>query len=166
MQLAHGGNSALVVDCSALEGGLNEQHLDFVHRSGADGVHILANEQHYQMVRTALGENAIVGADCKMSRHDAMVLGEIGAQYIAVSSHRRANETDRKQELEMIRWWTEIFTPPLLAWDPETLETAGEQAQSGADFIAIGAPVWDHQHGPVAAMESLQQTFCRPRQAE
>lgn len=50
---------------------------------GADGVHLASDPYDYDAARRLLGPRAIVGVEVGLSRHDAMELGERGADYVA-----------------------------------------------------------------------------------
>lgn len=56
---------------------------DVAKRVGADGVHLVDDPFDYDAARRTLGPRAIVGVDVGLTRHDAMELGERGADYIA-----------------------------------------------------------------------------------
>lgn len=111
----------------------------------ADGVHIPATKTAlaaYGEARDILGTRFIVGVDVGRTRHDAMTLGEDGADYIAfgIPAHVEDRETARNRRLELIAWWSEIFEIPCIAGDVDTPEDARDLAASGADFIAVHIP--------------------------
>lgn len=111
----------------------------------ADGVHLPPSKSAltaYREARDILGGRFIVGVDVGRTRHDGMVLGEEGAEYIAfgIPAHVEDRETARNRRLELIRWWSEIFEPPCVAFDVETPDDARELAEAGADFIAVQVP--------------------------
>ncbi|MGH6864644.1 MAG: thiamine phosphate synthase, partial [Methyloceanibacter sp.] len=62
---------------------LIESDVGLAERLGADGVHIDADAATYTGARGRLGTDANIGAGCGSSRHDAMLLAEMGADYIA-----------------------------------------------------------------------------------
>jgi thiamine-phosphate pyrophosphorylase len=106
----------------------------------ADGVHLPARHNVAEVLREAretLGRGAIVGADAGTSRHDAMVLAEEGADYIAFGLP--TGETDRAaargRRDDLLAWWAEIFETPCVAFDVESVEEAAELAELGVDFI-------------------------------
>lgn len=111
----------------------------------ADGVHLTSRpgiEEAYAAARATLGDDAIVGVDAGASRHDAMTLGDAGADYIAFS---RTAETDGpapspEAQHELVVWWSELFVIPVVAFDVETPAEASEAIRSGADFIAVRLP--------------------------
>ncbi|HIE71875.1 MAG TPA: hypothetical protein EYP98_17775, partial [Planctomycetes bacterium] len=53
-------------------------------RLGLDGVHLTDGSRSVRVARKELGPDAIVGAFCGTSRHDGMVAGEAGADYVAL----------------------------------------------------------------------------------
>lgn len=113
--------------------------------TGADGVHLSARpeiEDAYEAARTALGPEAIVGADAGDSRHDAMTLGEAGADYVAFGRNPASYGTDaaRETQRELVAWWAEVFVVPVVAVDVETPEDASDLTACGADFVAVRLP--------------------------
>lgn len=101
----------------------------------ADGLHISASadiEERYAQARDLLGRQCIVGADAGTSRHDAMSLGEAGAEYVAFGGTLSPEE-----RLDMTAWWADIFEVPCVALGVSTSAEAGMLAAAGADFIGI-----------------------------
>lgn len=95
---------------------------------GADPATVVAT------ARAAVGKGQIVGVEIASGlRHDAMVAGEAGADYIAFSGAARH---------ALIGWWAEVFELPCVALgmsgagvaDPREVADLG---QVGADFIAV-----------------------------
>lgn len=122
---------------------------------GIDGVHIVADPALYAEARKRLGENASIGADCGLDRHAAMLLAELGADYVAFG--READDIDTiNQRAELIAWWSEIFVVPCVAWDVDSAEEAARLAALGADFVAPSASIWhdDDALGLIAAIDS------------
>lgn len=112
----------------------------------ADGVHLSWNKDSattYADARATLGERYFVGADAGRSRHDAMVLGEAGADYVAfgIPPHVEDRNTAEHRQCDLIAWWSEIFEVPCVACDVERPEHASYLAQAGADFIAVTMPI-------------------------
>jgi thiamine-phosphate pyrophosphorylase len=111
----------------------------------ADGMHLPWSKDvvsRYGAAREILGGRFIVGADAGRSRDDAMMLGEAGADYIGfgIPSHVEDRETARERQLELVAWWAEIFEPPCVAFDVETVEDAAHLVLAGADFVALTTP--------------------------
>lgn len=104
----------------------------------ADGVHLtwsIELEDRYEEARDLLGTHVSVGVEAGNTRHDAMSLGEAGADYVAFGSAIGA-----EQRREMIAWWSEIFEVPCVALGVENAAEAGRLAAAGADFIGIPLP--------------------------
>jgi thiamine-phosphate pyrophosphorylase len=118
--------------------------IDAAKRLGADGVHILANEERYAKARSVLGREANIGASCGVSRHDAMVMAEIGADYVSFGADLgfAAGGTAHDVAAEMTVWWAEVFEPPCMTWCSGP-DDGPVFYQAGADFLGVGPWLWD-----------------------
>jgi thiamine-phosphate pyrophosphorylase len=152
---APGDNAIALVDLIQRTGiaCLIANDAELASRSGADGVHIDADPVAYREARKHLGPNANIGAGCGLSRHDAMVLAEMGADYVAFGAQTGIDATDRRAEL--IAWWSEIFVVPCVAWNIATPDQAWRAASLGADFVAPPLDLWRSEQGVqlIAAIE-------------
>ena len=111
----------------------------------ADGVHLPWSKDivaRYREAREILGGRFIVGADAGRLRDDAMSLGEAGADYVGfgIPAHVEDRQSARARQLELVAWWAEIFEPPCVAFDVDTVEDGARLARRGADFVALKAP--------------------------
>ncbi len=111
----------------------------------ADGVHLPWSKDivaRYGEAREILGGRFIVGADAGRSRHDAMTLGEAGADYVGfgIPAHVEDRDAARQRRRDLIEWWSEIFEVPCVAFDVETAQEAAALAGAGADFVALRVP--------------------------
>ena len=108
---------------------------------GADGAH-LSDLHAFHEAHPILKPALIAGAGGLASRHDAMIMGEAGADYVMFGEPGR---TGRRPSLatvvERVAWWAEIFEVPCVAY-AETLAETAALAQAGADFIALGEVFW------------------------
>jgi thiamine-phosphate pyrophosphorylase len=111
-------------------------------RIGADGVHLPADAALYGQAREHLGQRAIVGVGCNKSRHGAMLLAELGADYVAFGPTAVASDRELEERAGLIAWWSEIFVVPCVAWNVETPEEAADLARLGADFVALAPSIW------------------------
>jgi len=142
--LAHGrGVPLLVADAP-----------DLARDVGADGVHIPANEARYQSARKLLGVNAMVGAGCGTSRHEALVLAELGADYVAFGAE--PGEDSAGEITELVAWWQEVCEPPVVAWHHGNWDEAAALIDAGADFIGVSTLIWNADD-PDAALERLRR---------
>ena len=120
-----------------------------VRRAGADGIHIHPSPSAYGEARALLGKDAIIGADCRHSRHLAMTMGELGADYIAFSGLLPAKAGS------IIGWWTGLFELPSVALDPAGEEDARMFIAEGADFIRPPDTMWRDAESAAAAVRSF-----------
>ena len=111
-------------------------------RIGADGVHLPADAALYGQAREHLGQRAIIGVGCNESRHGAMLLAELGADYVAFGPTAAASDFGLEERAGLIAWWSEIFVVPCVAWNVETPEEAANLARLGADFVALSPSIW------------------------
>lgn len=111
----------------------------------ADGVHLSFRpeiEDAYEAARTTLGPDAIIGAVAGASRHDAMTLGEAGADYVAFARLTDAYDPQQADELQqdLLSWWADVFVVPAVAFDAETPDDVHRLVRLGADFVAVRLP--------------------------
>lgn len=111
----------------------------------ADGVHLSWSPdlaERYAQARSSLGPDAIVGIEAGGSRHDAMVLGEAGADYIAFAAPPEAHDDGGQAGLQadLIAWWSELFEVPCVAFGVAAPADAAALAADGADFIGVTLP--------------------------
>ncbi|WP_085904108.1 thiamine phosphate synthase [Kiloniella majae] len=135
---------------------------------GCDGVH-LNNAGNYKEAREHLGTNYIVGVDCGISRHDAILVGEAGADYVAFNNRRplpeiedpdvREFEEGGPKGLELLTWWQTMMTPPCVSMDDIPIEAAKSYADAGADFIAIQTAIWNHTDNPTTAITEVNEAI-------
>lgn len=110
---------------------------------GADGVHLSPRdglEDSYRAARAALPDGAIVGVDAGASRHDAMSLGEAGADYIAFGRAGDGGDGSEAGQWELVAWWSELFVVPVVAFGVESVEDVARLAGAEPDFIAVPLP--------------------------
>lgn len=129
-------------------------------RLGADGVH-LGPGGDVAATRRRLGEEAIVGASCGDSRHDAMLAGEAGADYVAFSG--RDGDPEAAADPAILDWWQTMMTVPCVAMGRIGLGDVHALAAAGADFVALQAAVRDHPDGPAAAVAEAVAQLGRVR---
>lgn len=137
---------------------------------GADGVHLSWRpeiEDAYEAARNTLGPDAIVGADAGTSRHDAMSLGESGADYVAFGRQTDVYGADaaRETQQELVAWWAEMFVVPVLALDIESTEDITDLTAAGADFIAARLPSDDPDGGVKAWAAKIVAALKSPADA-
>lgn len=128
---------------------LIEGYAELVGETGCDGAQIPSGKQSLKRARDQLPEGAILGAACGQSRHEAMVAGEMGVDYVAFG---RGGFDPLPADPELLEWWQEMMLLPSVALGAASLAEAEEQAEEGADFVLLCSAVWDDVEGPAAAV--------------
>ena len=140
LEIASGHDTALLIEDPRLAA-----------RLGADGVHVSAQEVA-EAVESANGER-IVGAGGLALRDDAMSAAEAGADYVMFGEPDSGLSAEAK--LERVAWWGEIFETPCVAY-AETLDEVAPLAQAGADFVALGAAVFEAEDPAQAVLTAMR----------
>ncbi|MEM1087495.1 MAG: thiamine phosphate synthase [Pseudomonadota bacterium] len=127
----------------------------------ADGVHLGADDPDIAEARDLLGDDVIIGATCKNSRHTALLAGEAGADYLAFGAfyptQTKSNTTPADPEI--LTWCQMFLTLPCVAIGGITIQNAAPLIAAGADFLAVSSGVWDHQDGPAAAIAMFNRAI-------
>ncbi len=144
-EVAHARDVAIVI----------AEHMALVERLGLDGVHLNDGPRNVRATRKALGADAIVGAYCGASRHDGMIAGESGADYVSfgpVGATALGDGTVAGADL--FTWWSEMIEVPVVAEGAVTPDHAS-QLSGVTDFFAIGQEIW-LTDDPLATLKALQ----------
>jgi thiamine-phosphate pyrophosphorylase len=121
-------------------------------RLGADGVHVgLADVAE---AVAAFKSQRIVGAGGLRLRDDAMSAGEAGADYVMFGEPERGVAPPLSGVVERVAWWAEIFEAPCVGYAGR-LEDIEPLAAAGADFIALGAAVFDAEDPAAAVAQAM-----------
>lgn len=142
---------------------LIEQDAALAERLGADGVHLPADAVLYAEARSLLGDSVNIGAGCGVSRHDAMRLAELGADYVAFGGQNGTIDAI-DQYADIIAWWSEIFVVPCVAWNIDDADHAARLAALGADFIAPSARIWQADD-PLTRIAEIESAVRQSRRA-
>ncbi len=117
----------------------------------ADGVH-QSDPNSITDLRKSIADDQILGAEAGLSRHDAMVAGEDGADYIAFG---HLGEPVDQDVIDLVGWWREIAVLPSLAF-AETPDDAMKLVNAGADFIGVSSTIWNDPDSPQAGALRMQ----------
>ena len=131
-----------------------QAHVMMVKRLGLDGVHLLDGARSVRKVRAELGRDAIVGAFCTTSRHDAINAAGAGADYVSFGPVAASGLGDGAVAgAALFSWWSEMIEVPVVAeggLDEDTLTTLSDKT----DFFALGPEIWGTDD-PAAHLASL-----------
>jgi thiamine-phosphate pyrophosphorylase len=134
MDLCHSHDTAFLI----------ENDLEAAADLRADGLHIAADTASYDIARARLGSETQIGTACGFSRHQAMQMAELGADYVAFGDMHslQADQTLGLETKDMIAWWSDLFEIPCVAWQPSDLDAIRQCRENGADFVALDAAHW------------------------
>lgn len=139
---------------------LINQHFGQVARSGADGANVSGIEA-MQEALPSLKPDRILGVGGLITRHDAMVAGEAGADYVLFGEPDSNGERPSADAIcERLDWWAELFEPPCVGF-AATLDEAQLFAAAGADFVLVGDIIWQDARGAQAALAEASQAIAR-----
>ncbi|MBC7139243.1 MAG: thiamine phosphate synthase [Defluviimonas sp.] len=142
--VAHGRDVPIVI----------ETHVMLVSRLGLDGVHLTDGARTVRHARKELGQEAIVGAFCGISRHEGLNAGEAGADYVAFGPVGATPlGTGASVDPDLLAWWSEVIEIPVVAEGALTEALIREMAPV-SDFFGIGEEIWSADD-PVAALKRL-----------
>jgi thiamine-phosphate pyrophosphorylase len=143
-EVTHARDVALVIS----------DHMLLVERLGLDGVHLSDAARSVRYTRKELGDDAIVGSFCGVSRHDGMAAGEAGADYVSFGPVQASPLDDGSfAELDVFQWWSEMIEVPVVAegaLDAAMIRTLTPYT----DFFGVGDEIWQ-QENPAAAIGDL-----------
>jgi thiamine-phosphate pyrophosphorylase len=144
--IVQGKDAALLLDANA----------DLVARASADGAHLTGIDS-VTAALASLKPERIVGAGGMLTRHDAMLAAETGADYVMFGEPDAAGYRPAFPAIEeRLAWWAEICEVPCIGFAAQADEVPA-LGLAGADFIAIGDFVWADARGPRHAVAEAAQ---------
>jgi thiamine-phosphate pyrophosphorylase len=134
---------------------------EIVGRVGADGAHLTGIEA-FTAALPSLKPDRIAGAGGLRSRHDAMLAGESGADYVLFGEpDRRGNRPPFAAVEDRVKWWADLVEVPCIGYAGEEGEVR-LLAQAGADFVALGDWIWTHPQGAATAVAMAANALAEP----
>ena len=149
LRLGDGHERALINCAKSLAGPVQgkeralliDGRFDLVARAGADGAHLTGVAAFTDAIGQLKPER-IAGAGGLVSRHDAMVVAEQGADYVMFGEPDAAGKRPSLSAIEeRVGWWAEVFEIPCVGY-AASLDEIAPLALAGADFVALGDFVW------------------------
>lgn len=145
--------AALLLDGKSLD-----NHVELVARAGADGAH-LTGIAALEEALPSLKPDRIAGLGGLATRHDSMVAGELGADYVLFGEPDAGGQRPSVDAIaERLDWWAELFEPPCIGY-AASREEAYAFARAGADFVLVDEAVWADARGAAAALADLGQAL-------
>jgi len=140
---------------------LLDGHPEMAARAGADGAHLTGIDALTAALRT-LKPDRIAGAGGLRSRHDAMLAGEAGADYVMFGEpDRRGGRPPLDAIAERLNWWAELFEAPCVGY-AGSLDEVAPLRQAKADFVALGDWIWTQTPTPAAAIAAAAGQLAEP----
>jgi thiamine-phosphate pyrophosphorylase len=131
-----------------------ENHVLMVERLGLDGVHLTDGARQVRKIRKDLGNDAIVGAFCGVTRHEGMNAAEAGADYVAFGPIGTTPLGNGEQvEFDTIEWWSQVIEVPVITEGALTAELVAKFGPV-TDFFGIGEEIWGAEDAS-AALKAL-----------
>ncbi len=140
---------------------LVENDVELAVRANADGCHVELGGEALEAALAALRPDRIVGAGGLATRDEAMTAGEAGVDYLMFGGPDSAEA--HAGIVERVAWWAEIFNIPCVGY-AHALTDVVELSQAGADFIALGAAVFEDPRGPAAALADVAASLAKTRE--
>lgn len=137
---------------------LLEGHVELVARAGADGAHLSGIAALEEALPT-LKPDRIAGVGGLETRHDSMLAGELGVDYVLfgeLDAHGKRPSVEAVAE--RLDWWAELFEPPCIGY-AASREEAYEFARAGADFVLVDDAVWADPRGASTALAEIGQAI-------
>jgi thiamine-phosphate pyrophosphorylase len=137
---------------------LLDGHVELVARAGADGAHLSGIAALEEALPT-LKPDRIAGVGGLETRHDSMLAGEFGVDYVLFGepdAHGKRPSADAIAE--RLDWWAELFEPPCIGY-AASREEAYEFARAGADFVLVDEAIWADPRGASAALAEIGQAI-------
>ncbi len=139
------GAAAIVADDTRLVGHVK-----------ADGVHVATGLADLRLAVDSFKPKRIVGAGNLSTRHAAMEAGETGVDYLFFGRpHGDTHDAPHPKALALAEWWSELMEIPAVIMAGSAVESVGEAAATGADFVAVNSAVWSHPKGPGEAVRKV-----------
>jgi thiamine-phosphate pyrophosphorylase len=131
---------------------------ELVARSGADGAH-LTGTAALQEALPSLKPDRIAGVGGLITRHDSMIAGELGADYVLFGESDVEGKRPSAQAIaERLGWWAELFEPPCIGYAASRDEVVAF-VSAGADFVLVDDLVWAEPRGAKVALGEIGQAM-------
>ncbi len=125
------------------------QDIERARACGADGV-LIDKIPDITAARSVLGDEAIIGMRCGLSRLKAEHALNAGADYVSFY-----DPTGNFPNPNIIDWWCCKTDVPCLVEGNFTNENCGFYVTAGAEFIDASAYVWNHPEGVMQGVVNM-----------
>src|SRR5262249_54416414 len=103
-----------------------------------------------------------VGAGGLVTRHDAMLVAEQGADYVMFGEPLAGGERPAKAAVEdRVAWWAEVFEIPCVGF-AASVEDVAPLVAAGVDFVALGDFLWREADSIATTMNAVARDLRLP----
>lgn len=95
------------------------------------GVHLTMGSTEIAKARASLGTSAIIGATCALSRHEALLAAEEGADYVAFPF----DALNPEPATDLSSWWSEVTEIPVALICEDGIPGGDVLRAARADFV-------------------------------
>ncbi|MBI3437041.1 MAG: thiamine phosphate synthase [Proteobacteria bacterium] len=149
--IVQGAGAALILD----------DHHNLVERAGADGAHV-AGIGALATILPALKPARIAGCGGLTNRHEAMVAGDMGADYVMFGEPGGNGVRPTFGAIaELISWWAELMQVPCVGY-AASFEEVAYFARARAEFVAVGDLIFADPRGAAAALAQAASQLTVP----
>lgn len=133
---------------------------ELAHASGADGVHLGADDPAPDVARRLLGPDALIGVSCYDDVDLALRLQDAGADYVALGAfHPTTSKQPRTRATPgMLSDARRRLTCPIVAIGGITPENSAPLIAAGADVLAVISAVYGVAD-PLPVMAAFRRQF-------
>jgi len=122
-------------------------------RSGSDGLHVDTGAQDIGAAIEKAKGQSIVGAGGAETRHRALELGELRPDYMFFGRFGMDTRPEpHKRNIGLAEWWAAMVEIPCIVMGGASLETLGDAAATGAEFVALSRAIFGEGTDPAAAV--------------
>ena len=120
----------------------------------ADGVHVESTPAELKTALNTHSPRLMVGAGGLWNRHDAMLSGESGVDYVFFGTADPDRTLDHDRICDLCGWWSGLFEIPCVG-AASTLDEARHLLAAGAEFVGLRDAVWNLGDDAADALASL-----------
>jgi len=118
-------------------------------RVHADGMHLEGNADDLAEAISKYQSKMMVGCGGIKTRDEAMVLGETEPDYLFFGKFGFDNKPEpHPRNLSLGQWWSEMMQIPCIVLAGDDVASVVDVANTGADFVALGAAVFAEGKDP------------------
>jgi thiamine-phosphate pyrophosphorylase len=131
------------------------------HDQTLDGLHFDFDAKTVKpLVQKAHNQGRMAGIGQIMTRHDAMIAGENGADYLFFGLLDREEEAyAHPKTISLAQWWSTVMQTPCIALAGHSLNSLEPLKQAPIESIGVRSMIWNHPEGPQKAMNTLYEAL-------